>query len=164
MPLAGDADPGLSGAPRKNAARGAKHNKAESQDNDNVNEPHEPHDMVPTVNPFLNELAAQLGQLTLTMQELSHDNQLMRADLAQCKSASRLFPVDGAPSWLQQRPVDGQYSSRPAQRDEQPVANHDAYFPGHSRGYQTPGPDTPVSLMNGARITRKLVASAKAGE
>jgi hypothetical protein len=119
---------------------------------------------IPAVDPFLNELAAQLGQLTLSIQTLTNDNHHMKADIAQCKSVSHLFPVDGAPSWTQPPPLEGPYIARNTYDDLQPVPNHDAHLLGSSQRYQTTGPETPVSLMNGARITRKLVASAKAGE
>jgi hypothetical protein len=58
------------------------------------------------VDPFLNELAAQLGQLTLSMQELTRENTSMRADIAQCKSAYRFIPADGAPSKLSPMSAD----------------------------------------------------------
>jgi hypothetical protein len=117
-----------------------------------------------SVEPFLSELAAQLGQLTLSMQELTQENHSMRIDIAQCKSASRSFPAECAPSQPLPRSCDDLYSSRHDQREMLPLDNHDAHFPGYSNRYQPTNPDTPVSLMNGARVMKKLVLSAKAGE
>jgi len=117
-----------------------------------------------TVDPFLNELAAQLGQLTLSMQELTRENASMRADIAQCKSANRFIPADGAPSTMLPMSADDHYNSRHATRDPLPLENHSAYFPETSHRYNPNGPEAPLSLMNGARITKKVAQSAKAGE
>jgi hypothetical protein len=172
MPLdRGDADPATGTPNRKNPPRGWKTDAPEGE-RDNANATHNGAavlgDQVPItpakVDPFLNELAAQLGQLTLNLQELSNSNKEMKADIAQCKSASHLFPVDGAPSWTRPPPPEDNYISRNERHSHEPVQNHDAHLHGSSQRYQPTGPDTPVSLMNGARITRKLVTSAKAGE
>jgi hypothetical protein len=107
MPLnRGDADPSHGAQNRKKSPRAVETDAPEGEhDNTNTNDNGAAGlgDQVPDtparVDPFLNELAAQLGQLTLNLQELSKSNHEMKADIAQCKSASHLFPADGAPSW-----------------------------------------------------------------
>ena len=80
----------------------------------------------PVVDPFLNELAAQLGQLTLNIQQLSKDNQSMKADIATCKAGSRSIPVEGAPSWP--RPIPGTLDGRrTAGESRRPRSRHLAH-------------------------------------
>jgi hypothetical protein len=121
----------------------------------------------PPVDPFLNELAAQLGQLNLNFQEQSKDNREMKADLTQIKLLSRSIPEDGAP--FRVRPDSSHdtrhpYMSPAAPGNMQPLGNRDAHSYGNASGILSGGPDSPVSLTNGARVSQKVVAAAKAGE
>ena len=165
----GDTDSVNTGSPSKKFVK-PRDNESDSVTDDhtevkNIATPKsKPATKLPIVDPFLNELAAQLGQMNLNIQELAKDNRSMKADIATCIAGSRSIAVEAAPSWPRPRPCEEPPNSRYAGWTPQPLGNHDAHFPGTSQTYYANGPETPVCLMNGARVTRKVTVAAKAGE
>ena len=149
LPYKGDADPAI-GAPNI-------HNKQEpivpaqkgGKSENNGDPPHNKNndqitgDKPPPVDPFLNELAAQLGQLTLNMQELNNTNCDLVADMAQIKSNSRSFPVDVRPS-SHTSTSPSQHAPGPLPRNTLPPENRDAHMYGVAGGLLSGGPDSPV--------------------